>query len=93
MISVKKCFNYIYSLVGADMYMILAVGFVLLPIMVDNIFLIVVFTWCVNALSLSMFGNSGNVLYKTDGRDKLTLSLPLSRKTIYDTRMYFVGAW
>lgn len=88
----KKCLKYMSSLVGSDMYMIIVIGFILFPIMVDNIFLIMVFTWCVNALSLSIFGNGGNVLYKMDGRDKLTLSLPLSRETIYDTRMYFVGA-
>lgn len=88
----NKCLTYMSSLVGPDMYMIIVVGFILLPIMVDNILLIMIFTWGVNALSLSLFGNSSNILYKMDGRNKLTLSLPLSRKTIYDTRMYFVGA-
>lgn len=35
-----------------EKYIIIAVEFVLLPIMVDNIFLVMVFTWCVNALSI-----------------------------------------
>lgn len=74
------------------MCIIIAIELVLLPIMVDNIFLVMLFTWCVNALSISVLGNSGNFVYKMDRHDESTLSLPLPKKTIYDKRMLLTGA-
>lgn len=87
----KKCLKYMSGFWGADKAL-LVFAFILLALYEKNGFFIVWITYAVNSMSLSIYGVDTGWIYKMGGHDKLTLSLPMSRKTIYDTRMYFVGA-
>lgn len=88
----KKCLKYMSEYWHWEYYIALVSAFVFLPIPRGNIFMIMVLTYVINAMSLSMFGMDSGIIYRRDGRDKLTLSLPMSRETIYDTRMYILSA-
>lgn len=90
-LKVKKCLKYMSGFWGPYKY-ILIFAFIMLAIFQKNAFMIVWITYAVNAMSLSIYGSDIGYIYKTGDHEKLTLSLPMSRKAIYDTRMYLTGA-
>lgn len=86
----KKCLKYMSEFWGPDKWF-LVIAFILLALFEKNSFLIVWITYAINAMSLSIYGVDTGWIYKMGGHDKQTFSLPISRKTVYDTRMCFVG--
>lgn len=86
----KKCLTYMSRFWGWDKYLTTIACFILFPIMGMNALLILFITYIFNTMSLSIYGTGGAV-FEMGGHDKLTFSLPMSRKTVYDTRMYFAG--
>lgn len=88
----KQCLKYMSGFWEMNDYMPIVIAYIFMFITRSNITMIMVLTIAINALSLSMFGMGSGLVYKRDGREMLTLSLPMSRKTIYDTRMYILSA-
>ncbi len=86
----RRCLIYMSRLWGADKGLLI-VAFIMLTIFKQNSFTLVWFIYGVNAMSLSIYGNNYDEISAMGGHGKLTLSMPMSRKTIYDTRMYLVG--
>ena len=88
--SMKQCLKYMSGFWEMKDYMPIVIAYIFMFITRSNTTMIMVLTIAINALSLSMFGMDSGLIYKRDGREMLTLSLPMSRKTIYDTRMYIL---
>ena len=86
----RRCLRYMSRLWGADKALLI-VAFIMLAIFKQNLFTLVWIIYGVNAMSLSIYGNNYGAISAVGGHEKLTLSLPMSRKTIYDTRMYLAG--
>lgn len=86
----KKCLEYMSDFWGWDKYEIV-LGIILLALFQKNGFLIFCIIYAINAMSLSIYYADTGLLNKGGRHDKLTFSLPMSRKTVYDSRMCFVA--
>lgn len=81
----KECLAYWKRIAGIDKYICL----LLLPVSVifpESTMAMVVCVYCINQISLSMFSGK-----EKEGNELLTLSLPISRKNLWDTRMWTIG--
>ena len=89
----KKCLTYMSRFWGpAKIWLVLWIIFI--AVFKKNAFIMMALIYTANAMSLSIYGaDLAADTYFAYGRGdgRLTLSLPMSRKTIYDTRMYMAG--
>lgn len=87
----KRCLTYMSRFWGADKFG-LVLAFILLAFFEQNGLMLLWIIYAVNDMSLSMYGTyDTGVRLGAGSHERLTLSLPMSRKTIYDTRMYITG--
>lgn len=81
----KECLAYWKRISGIGKYICLL--FLMISVIFpDSTLVTVICVYCINQISLSMF--SGN---EREGNELLTLSLPISRKNLWDTRMWTIG--
>ena len=89
----KKCLTYMSRFWGpAKIWLVLWIIFI--AVFKKNAFIMMALIYTANAMALSIYGaDLAADMYFAYGRGdgRLTLSLPMSRKTIYDTRMYMAG--
>lgn len=89
----KKCLTYMSRFWGpAKIWLVLWIIFI--AVFKKNAFIMMALIYTANAMALSIYGaDLAADMYFAYGRGdgRLTLSLPMSRKNIYDTRMYMAG--
>ena len=89
----KRCLTYMSRLWGPAKIWLL-VWIIFIAVFKKNAFILIALIYTANAMALSIYGADLTVdMYFAYGRGdgRLTLSLPMSRKAIYDTRMYMAG--
>lgn len=81
----KECLAYWERIAGIDKY-ICPLFLVVSVIFFENILIMIACVYCINQISLAMFSGKGR-----EGNKLLTLSLPISRKNLWDTRMWAIS--
>ena len=88
----KKCLTYM-SKSWEVWTVFLILWLIFIPFLKINGYILISFIYTINAMSLSLYGDITTDIHSAgrNGDNRLILTLPMSRKTIYDSRMYFTG--
>ncbi len=86
----RKCLTYMSRFWEADKYWLVP-AYIFVALFEQNGLALTWLIYAVNSMSLSIYRTNSGWLSTVPGNERLTFSLPMSRKTIYDTRMYLTG--